>query len=306
MPEPIVNILLSTYNGEKYIRPQLDSLLAQSYPNILIHIRDDGSSDKTIEILEAYCAAHSNIILTKGSNLGAAKSFYQLLLNAYKEATYFAYCDQDDVWKPEKIERAVSIHQQQQEPSCPMLYFSEFEIVNEKLQRKASSKLNRYYDFKTALLQNVPFGCTQVWNKAAQELLCKHQPDFFYMHDWWNFLVISGVGKILYDASETLYYRMHGENVFGQTTSFSARMLNRFILLKKRNLPILSAWRQAVEFQKLFLSYLPLEHQKDLLEFTRSKNSIFNRLEYVFKGRARRTTHLDTLMFKLMVALNYY
>jgi glycosyltransferase involved in cell wall biosynthesis len=302
---PIVNILLSTYNGEKFLSQQLDSLLSQSYPNILIHVRDDGSSDSTVKILESYCQVHSNILVTKGENLGAAKSFFHLLLNADKTCDYFAYCDQDDVWKPDKIERAVEFHQRLNSQH-PALYFSEFEIVDAHLNRMGSSQLSRYYDFRTALLQNIPFGCTQVWNKAAQVMLSNHPPSFFYMHDWWNFLVISGIGKILYDSSETLYYRLHGKNVFGQTTSFTSRLMNRFRLLKKKDLPILSAWKQAVEFEKQFLPYLPTEHKDILLDFTRSKESIFNRLQYSFRGKARRSTRLDTLIFKMMVTFNYY
>ncbi len=302
---PTVNILLSTYNGEKFLSQQLDSLLAQSYPNLLIHIRDDGSSDSTMQLLESYRKVHSNILVTRGENLGAAKSFFHLLLHADNTCDYFAYCDQDDVWKPDKIERAVEFHQRLN-ASCPALYFSEFEIVDEHLRRIGSSKPTRHYDFKTALLQNIPFGCTQVWNKAAQNFLSRYPPAFFYMHDWWNFLVISGIGKILYDPSETLYYRLHGKNVFGQTTSFSARMLNRLRLLKKKDLPVLSAWKQAVEFEKLFLPYLSPEHKEILLDFTRSKESFFKRLQYVFRGKARRTTRLDTLIFKVMVAFNYY
>lgn len=303
---PKVNILLSTYNGEKFLSQQLDSLLAQTYPDILIHVRDDGSSDKTIAILEAYRDAHSNIRVALGENLGAAKSFYRLLLDADDSCDYFAYCDQDDVWKPDKIERAVAFHQGE-DPAIPALYFSEFEIVDARLNRVASSKPYRYRDFKTALLQNVPFGCAQVWNKAAQRLLRERQPNFFYMHDWWNFLVISGVGKILYDPAETLYYRAHGGNVFGQTTSLWTRMTNRLSLLKRRKeLPIFFAWRQALEFERLFLPDLPPEHQAALLDFTRSKENVWRRLRYAMTGKARRASRLDALIFKAMVIFNYY
>ncbi|MFN3560496.1 MAG: glycosyltransferase family 2 protein [Chloroherpetonaceae bacterium] len=302
---PTVNILLSTYNGEKFLPQQLDSLLAQSYPNILIHVRDDGSSDKTIEILEAYTHAHSNIRLTKGENLGAAKSFFQLLLNADSQCAYFAYCDQDDVWKTDKIERAIAMHEQEDQTQ-PLLYFSEFEIVDTSLNRIASSTPYQFYDFRTALLQNVPFGCTQVWNNAAQQVLSRHVPSFFYMHDWWNFLVISGIGKVLYDPSETLYYRVHGENVFGQTTSLMSRFKNRVRLLRKRDMPVLSAWRQAVEFERLFASYLLPEHQAVLSNFTRSKESLARRLHYALFGEARRASRLDNVIFKAMVMFNYY
>lgn len=302
---PTVNILLSTYNGEKFLSQQIDSLLSQSYPNILIHIRDDGSSDATMQILESYRQSHSNILVTKGENLGAAKSFFHLLLHADKMCDYFAYCDQDDIWKPDKIERAVAMHQKEDQTQ-PILYFSEFEIVDVNLKRIASSKSYRNYDFKTALLQNIPLGCTQVWNKAAQNLLVQHPPTFFYMHDWWNFLVISGIGKILYDASETLCYRVHDRNVFGQTMSLVSRFKNRLRLLRKNDMPVLSAWRQAVEFERLFSAYLSPEHRVILSNFTRSKESLLRRIRFALFGEARRASHLDNLIFKAMVIFNYY
>ncbi len=195
---------------------------------------------------------------------------------------------------------------QKENPRDPMLYFSEFEIVDDKLNRLASSKSFDRYDFRTALLQNIPLGCTQVWNKMAQRLLSKHPPTVFYMHDWWNFLVISGVGKIVYDSAQTLCYRVHNRNVFGQTTLLWSKVKNRWRLLRKKQLPLLSAWRQAVEFERLFAPYLVPEQRAILSNFTRSKENWRKRLRYACFGEARRVSALDNFIFKAMVIFNYY
>lgn len=104
---PKVNILLAAYQGEKHIKKQLDSLLQQTYPNITIYIRDDGSKDGTIRLIQEYIASNPTgkdiILLTDGmGNLGCPGTFYQLL-GSCKEADYYAFCDQDDVWYPNKV-----------------------------------------------------------------------------------------------------------------------------------------------------------------------------------------------------------
>ena len=101
-----VAILMSTYNGEKYLKEQIESLLAQTYGNIEIYIRDDGSKDNTIKIIKNYKEKYNNIVLKEGKNIGFINSFFELL-NLCNDADYYAYCDQDDVWMNDKIERAV-------------------------------------------------------------------------------------------------------------------------------------------------------------------------------------------------------
>ena len=102
-----VVILLSTYNGEKYLKEQLDSLLNQTYKNIDIYIRDDGSKDETVNIIKKYQNEYDNIHLEEGKNLGFIKSFFELLKNGDENVDIYSYCDQDDIWEEDKIERAV-------------------------------------------------------------------------------------------------------------------------------------------------------------------------------------------------------
>ena len=126
-----INVLLSTYNGELYIAEQLDSLLRQTViDNMKIIIRDDGSTDSTLKIIEEYKSKNSNIIFYRGENLKPAKSFWHLLQNC-DEADYFAFCDQDDVWDEDKLE--VAINQLKEHDDVPALYFSDARVVDSEL-----------------------------------------------------------------------------------------------------------------------------------------------------------------------------
>ena len=128
-----VQILMSTYNGERYIREQIDSFLQQTYPLINILVRDDGSSDGTIAILEEYAEKYDNITYYKGNNLGVIQSFLQLLRDSDDAATYYAFADQDDVWLPEKIEKAIEMLENNTETSMPLLYCSDVYVTDENL-----------------------------------------------------------------------------------------------------------------------------------------------------------------------------
>ena len=121
---------MSTYNGEKYIRMQLDSILGQTYENLCLLIRDDGSTDRTVSILEEYAKRDNRITYYTGKNIGVIQSFLELLRNSSEEAGYYAFADQDDVWLPEKIGRAVEKIEAVQEPA---LYCSETYLTDEEL-----------------------------------------------------------------------------------------------------------------------------------------------------------------------------
>ena len=128
---PKVQILMSTYNGEEFVREQLDSILAQSYPDVDILIRDDGSQDDTFVILKEYEERHSNIRAYQGENIGVNKSFFELLRKSNQEAAYIGFCDQDDYWLPEKIEKAA---EQLERLDGPALYCSAKTLVDENLE----------------------------------------------------------------------------------------------------------------------------------------------------------------------------
>ena len=243
-----VTVLLSTYNGSKFLQQQLNSLYEQTYPNIRILVRDDGSSDSTRSILENEQINGRIDILRGHKNLGPALSFFELLHNAaLTETEYVAFCDQDDVWHPHKIEHAVSALRVVAD-NCPALFCSRLEIVDEQLNHIGFTNTPKKVGFGNALVENVATGCTMVLNRKAVELICTHLPSKVLMHDWWCYLVLSCFGKIIFDSNANIKYRQHGNNTIGATVNMFdelKRKLHRFMYSGKGLL-----WFQASVFFK--------------------------------------------------------
>ncbi|MFA5983873.1 MAG: glycosyltransferase family 2 protein [Methylococcaceae bacterium] len=211
-----VEILLSTYNGSAYLDELLSSLLQQDFTNFTVRIRDDGSTDSTLDIIAKY-NAKLTIKVTAGSNLGAAKSFFELLEHADANAGFYAFCDQDDVWLPQKLSRAVACLQQE-DSSQALLYCSRQWITDKALQVNRLSELpGRPLQLGNALIENVVTGCTVVINQQARQLLVGRiiPADDIIMHDWWFYIVISALGKVIFDQQACILYRQHGANTIG-------------------------------------------------------------------------------------------
>ena len=215
-----ISVLLSTYNGEKYLNQQLDSLLSQTYKNFEIIARDDGSQDKTLEILHSY-----NItIIDSKKNLGAKGSFGALLEYAAQntESEYFMFCDQDDVWERDKIEKTLA-KMHEIEISChemPILVHTDLNVVDENLKVLDNSMWNyehinpKLNTLNRLLIQNTITGCTVMINKKLAQISLQI-PDEAVMHDWWIGLVASKFGKIDFIDEPTIQYRQHGGNSIG-------------------------------------------------------------------------------------------
>ena len=214
-----VAVLMSTYNGEKYLREQIDSILTQESVELTLYVRDDGSSDKTIEIIKEYQKNNSNIQLEVGRNIGVGNSFMQLVYDASDDFDYYAFADQDDVCLPEKLQRAI---EKIQNNVKPVLYCSNQMLVDGTLNR-----IGMRYDFdpdisyQQIICQNKIAGCTMLWNKKLQTLLSenKRRPSENLLrrriHDVWVAMVASVVGMIVYDENGYILYRQHEANVVG-------------------------------------------------------------------------------------------
>lgn len=240
---PRVNVLISTYNGEKYIRAQVESILHQTYSNIHIYIRDDGSSDGTIDVLEAL--ADDNITIIKGDQIGYGKSFLSILRLA-SEGDYWAYCDQDDVWFPEKIETAVSWLQQQKK-AVPCMFHSAYYNTDETLKPVELIKKPDYeYNFQRAITECVHMGFSEVMNAALRELVLRCDENNLITHDWWTELVVMKYGKVEYDNRPMSYHRRLGQSVSGGSLRQRFRWLQR---AWKGNAEIRSC---TAEFERVF------------------------------------------------------
>ena len=214
-------VLMSTYNGEKYLREQIDSILAQDIADtaqLALLVRDDGSSDATADILNDYQNA-GKLTWYSGENLRTERSFWHLLQNA-PEADLYAFCDQDDYWLPDKLSRAAGLLAQAGDPGKPLLYCSAFTATDEHLNpiTVESSPLNRYTDPVHALIYSTAPGCTFVFNHSARRLAMRYDMERnpVVIHDWLlHKIVTTQGGTMLYDPEPHICYRQHGNNVIG-------------------------------------------------------------------------------------------
>lgn len=224
-----VTVLMSTYNGEKYLKEQIDSLMLQKNVDMKILVRDDGSSDKTTCFLDDY---QDKGVLTwyTGPNLRPAKSFLNLIMNAPK-SDYYAFCDQDDVWNEDKLERAVITLEKYGDASIPRLYCANYQLVDANLNNLPDNGHVSTTTFNEALVSSCCTGCTTVFNRALLEILQKGEPDTIVMHDDWCHKVCLAVGgTVYYDTTKVLKYRQHGNNADGGVHS----LLHRIIGIKNR------------------------------------------------------------------------
>lgn len=200
-------ILLSTYNGEKYIKEQIDSILNQTYSNIQLIVRDDGSCDSTISILKQY-EAENKLVLYMGENKGFVNSFFELLKK--ENSDYYAFADQDDIWKQDKIERAIK-KLEKENNNIPLLYCSNYTICDDKGNIKEKHRKIKNISFANSLVECIAPGMTMVINRKTTELILSKKYDECYYHDWWMYMICVSLGKVIYDDYESVIYRRHSD-----------------------------------------------------------------------------------------------
>lgn len=248
-----IAILLATYNGGKYIKSLLDSLLNQSYQNFVCYIHDDGSTDDTFEVCRNYSWRYPEKfrILYYGHCGGAKENFFSMVKNV--EEPYLMFCDQDDIWHIDKIEKSINSIKKEENnnPNKAVLCYSDLKIVDENLSVIANSyfdftrKNPKDLSFSKALIQGFVPGCTFIMNRALYLRLNEYMDlDCIYMHDWWTICLAFALGGCVSFISEPLIdYRQHQNNTLGvqKATIFTA-LKNLFrdvnsgeLFRKKRN-----------------------------------------------------------------------
>lgn len=266
--QPLVAILLCSYNGARFLREQLDSIQAQTHPDWKVWVSDDGSSDGTLEILSEYRDAwgEARLQILRGPSRGFAANFLSLVCRAEIQADYFSYADQDDVWAPDKLGRAIE-RLENLGTTLPALYCSRTELVDEQgVSLGLSPLFTQKPDFRNALVQNVGGGNTMVFNAAARQVLLAAGADLGVVaHDWWTYLAVSAAGgHIVYDPEPTLLYRQHGGNLIGSNQGFVARFTRIRLLMQGQ----LRRWIDAnVAGIQRIAARLPAQHKRTFLEF---------------------------------------
>lgn len=309
-----IGILLACYNGEKYINKQIESLLAQTYVNWKLFIRDDGSTDTTPDIVREYAAKDQRITTIEDDkkNLGSCQNFGLLLNLIGNQFKYIMFCDQDDYWLPSKISNTLAymLHlEAEQEKEAPLLVHTNFKYVDNNLQEIISkkyfqatkvSKLN----FAHLLTQNPAYGCTMMMNKTLTNLV-KNIPSQAENHDYWVALVASALGKIIYLNKQTILYRQHSNNISTNHDSSSLyKRLKRIILQKKNFTDIQFKIQMILAFKKIYFNLLPDTKKKILneyIKFVTGKKVLL--LFRNIRNGVRRQTLSQTFLFYVSVLL---
>ena len=274
-----VLILMSTYNGEQYLSEQLDSILSQEDIEIHLLIRDDGSSDRTIDIINDYSSQYPDKIDSIfGKNIGWINSFFSLMSIAYDTYSgyrYFAFSDQDDIWLPRKIKRSLDLLTQL--PEGPNLYCSNLIYYRDGHQLGLVRKSNIKPTFKGCLIRNYATGCTVTFNLNLLEMMVKTLPSIKIAHDYWCYLTAVLCGNVIIDSQSFTLYRQHQSNQIGNKSGFFEiwhRRLKSFDKLighhDKENL--------AKEIIRIYGTSMHEEAKHSVIKLANYRNSLANKI----------------------------
>lgn len=298
-----VDILLATYNGEKYLREQIDSILDQTHQDFRLYVRDDCSSDGTPSIIKEYVAKHPDKIfyLTSEERLGAKGNFSRLL-NA-SSADYICFADQDDVWFSNKIEMTLSTMLEleiENTKHCPLLVHTDLHVVDENLNTVHTSfwRYSKLFPRKSRtlnrlLVQNVITGCTVMINRSLARLI-KNVPPETIMHDWWMGLVASCFGLVREVSKPTIYYRQHSNNTIGAKRFGSFRHLKEGIRKLRQGNDFKRV--QAQIFYERYKDALPELHEQMVKKYICMHNMpLWKSRYYIFRHQLFKNGFLRNL-----------
>lgn len=290
MMPPKVDILLSAYNGAKFITEQIESILAQTCDQWRLIVRDDGSTDLTRSIVAAFARAHPDritVLEDSQGNLGVVRSFGQLL--GQSAAPYVMFCDQDDVWLPEKValqlreitalETTRSVHQ-------PLAVFTDALVVDAELRPLAGSLLKyinrdpaRAQHLNRLCMEGACYGCTMILNRALVDRVGVFPPGVI-SHDWWCGLVAAAFGQLAFVDCAPIKHRRHAANVSATKRNSLTRYLRQRASLEQHRKWLHQVLAQCEVFHRTYAGQLPEEPQRlfSVLARVRSGNWLVRRV----------------------------
>ena len=219
---------MATYNGDRFIAEQLESIDKQTYTDWKLIVSDDGSSDRTLEVLKDYAVRweEGRLVTRSGPGQGFCSNFMSLACAPDLSSDFYAFADQDDIWEYDKIERATK-WLNNLSPCKPAVYCSRTRNITENGEfLSLSPRHSTPPSFSNALVQSIGGGNTMVFNEAALQLLVLAGPDVSVpSHDWWLYIQVSGCGgQVFYDSEPSVNYRQHNSNLIGANTGFRATL----------------------------------------------------------------------------------
>lgn len=302
-----VTVLMSTYNGEKYIEEQIDSILNQQDVIVKLSVRDDGSSDQTRSILKRYELNYKNIDVVLGDNIGWKRSFFSLIENTVSEKDmYYAFSDQDDIWKKNKIKHALT----KIPNNKPVVYHSNVTIVDEsglKLANRFSDDFVPSQKMPEAFLDSFALGCTMVFNSELMELTKMHIPKHETQHDAYVFALGYLLGEVVYDSETSSYYRRHNMATSGFqkiSKNGTPSLIMRYKKYKKG-----SKSNFSIRAEELLTGYSELlkDNDKQILQkISFYKNNFPYKIRMLLSPKFKGTGLRRTLQNKFRVLMNTF
>jgi len=290
----LVNVLMSTWNGQRFLAAQIDSILRQKDVDVVVTVRDDGSADGTLEILERY----TSITLHRGAHLGAAASFLELLRIA-APADLYAFADQDDVWDDDHLAAAAA---RLGGIAAPALYCSRLRYIGEAGEARGFSRIPRVVGLENALVENIAVGCTTVFNEAARALATSCTPRHLVMHDAWLYLAVAALGTVIYDDVPRVAYRLHGGNAFGaRGNALANALLHARRLVRQRGFGF---HEQAAEFLRCHGERLTPAQRELVAAYALDRRTLRARLRCALRAPIARQSRVHELLFRVLIALD--
>nr|WP_255420555.1 glycosyltransferase family 2 protein [Pantoea deserta] len=295
-----VSILMGTYNGEKYLAEQLQSIASQTYTNWNLIVSDDGSTDSTCEIIEHFALKYPNkVVLHKGPGKGFAANFLSMLQRSDIDSDYYAFCDQDDIWLDGKLESAVM-----QLNSVPQnkykLYGSRTKLIDSNGNCIGYSPcFKKAFCFNNALLQSYAGGNTMVFSRGLKQLFETFPADLkIVSHDWILYIICSAMnGVVIYDREPLILYRQHAHNLVGSNIGLLSkfRRFNRlfsgeFKIWSRMNCTALDCIKES----------MPNENQVNYVRFKSLKKGLVKRIASFIFGGFYRQSFVETCAFFIM------
>lgn len=300
-----IAVLLCTYNGTKYIRKQIDSIINQTEVNWTIFASDDGSTDDTLAILSEYQSrlGEDRFIIIKGPGKGFAWNFINLLEASGNEYSHYAFSDQDDEWHTDKLSRGL-LYLDKIDAEIPAVHCGRTLLVDENDKEIGYSPLfQKNPSFKNALIQSIAGGNTMMLNNSARSIIIK-TPRWYEIvsHDWWIYILITGCnGKVFYDEKPTINYRQHTDNIVGSNMSWLGRIQRISGLLDGK----FRVWIQK-NLDAMAAMDIPLskENKNVLALFSRARNANFvERVSIFCKLKMYRQTFFGTIALFVAIIL---
>lgn len=298
-----ITVVMSAYNGSRYIVQQLDSIFAQKGVDVTCFVRDDGSKDDTLQVLENYQKALpvGKLLFERGENVGWERSFLLALKEAPK-SEYYAFADQDDIWFEDKLISGIKMLENASDSDKPLMYHCNKLSVTEDLKpfphqvRRTPQPLNR----QNAMIQEYAQGCAIILNEQARKLVLQHIPHAKLAHDFWCGLVCYLFGQVFYDNTPRFYHISHGNNASGEGHTLGSWYGRFKSIFKKSNIYF-------APYDDLLEGYCDLLNAEDKQFINKAKNyrhSIKYRVALLFSSIFIRDSIMGTLCLKVAILIN--